>query len=45
VLDQPLPPAQPVKGRGAAIRAEQARKLWIGLHFLKIVVISDRNHC
>ena len=44
VLDQPLPPIDPVKRRTGVRRAGELHQRRIALHFFKIIVIDDRNH-
>ena len=44
MLDQPLPPLDPIKW-GAGLRCtSQIGQRCIALHFFKIIVIDDRNH-
>lgn len=43
-VDEALPPFQPIERRARDGRTQQCSKCRIALHFLKIVVIIDRNH-
>ncbi|GAA4767848.1 hypothetical protein GCM10023306_12380 [Novosphingobium ginsenosidimutans] len=43
-VGETLPPFEPIKWRAGGGRMQQCSKGGITLHFLKIIVIFDRNH-